>query len=166
LQSEGDFVGVLHEARHTFDLQATNANIMLRTYAEPIEDALRRGVVVRFLLFDHGKNCDYFGAAVKKDCALLASRFRESLFDAKVIRKRVPDGRFEVRLYPDVPLKSFWIRDAATDQSVLHVEFIERDEAKRASFTMGRLSDAAYEAFLQKQFNDAWESLQPVDLTH
>jgi hypothetical protein len=169
LQNEGNFADVLDGIK-TLDVQSTSAHEIIRDYKAEIENALHQGAEMRFLLFDTStkETCESLASSLNQGCEKLQKRLEESLKRLSDIYKDESrgKGRLDVKLYKAVPLKSFWIKNASTaGESVVQVEFHDREESQRASFRIGRLDDGAYLGSLERQFNATWDSSSAVNLS-
>jgi hypothetical protein len=147
-----------------------SATLILREYAPAIKNALHRGVIMRFLLFDTSdeKNCGVLAYSLNRDCNALQNLLKDSLAKLRDIRRQEPNGRLDVKLFKEVPFKSLWIKDATMPaESVVQVQFHDPDESQRPSFRIGRLDDGGFAGYLEGQFDGTWKSTSSsvVDLS-
>lgn len=159
-QDEGNFGDVLKGVKRTLDVQSITATEILNDYPPAIKAALHGGLAIRFLLFDtkDEKNCEVLASSFKNTtCDKLRNMLEDSLQKLRAIHKDDPNGRLDVKLYKDVPLKTFWIKDGSVpSETVVQVQVFDPDKSRRASFRLGRLDDGDYARYLESQFNETW----------
>ena len=173
LVSETDLVRTIRQAKGTFDIFALTGSAFYNN-VESVNDALRKGVVFRVVLFDHSaKNrgnleshfstCDDGKSALERSTSSAKQAF-EAFVKLRNDTAGSSAGKVEFRCWRGPFLNSFWIRDGRDAKNALaHAEIsFHGDMILNPSVRFGKLSPKMSES-LQVQFEYIWNKSVPPD---
>ncbi len=112
LKTELPLQTLFSKAKSRINILAMDAGISVRAGREPLREALKRGVEVRFVLVD--EEAEDLLTEVGRAWPLggdASETLQEALTGLRTIKKEVPDGRLTVRFFKSLPIHSIIIID-------------------------------------------------------
>lgn len=173
LERETDLGTTLRDTKHTFDMVAINARVVMRLYREQMLNAIRRGVRFRIALLDPDErnktNFDVFARAVGHDPEFLRQ-------EAKLVEREITGlqsmisndkttykGSLEVRWLDETLLYTMWLKDRDTEIVVGHLGVpLYRGDTYWPSFRFSRDSSKLIQN-LEAEFDHAWDKSRPLE---